>query len=137
LSSFDHSHQIRYNFNVIILGHPLIPPLLQIFNLKALSKMQISFLVLFTAMVAVVKPAFTSRRVTCIPNSLESHHLGHAHDINTGDLFVGGLVKHAGLKIPGGSGCIPEWDQKGSGVGPGPLDHSVPAGAPRKDYTKA
>jgi hypothetical protein len=91
--------------------------------------MQLSFLLLLTAVAAVVKSAAIEKKVACTPNSLEALHLGHGHDINTGDLFVGGLVKHAGLKIPGGSGCIPEWERKGSAVGPGPLEHSVPAGA--------
>jgi hypothetical protein len=91
--------------------------------------MQLIFFLLLTTIAAFAKSAVIHSRVACVPNALERLHLGHAHDINTGDLFVGGLVKHAGLKVAGGSGCIPEWDRIGSAVGPGPLDHAVPAGA--------
>ncbi|KAF2434712.1 hypothetical protein EJ08DRAFT_646185 [Tothia fuscella] len=60
---------------------------------------------------ALANPSLLSRRADCTPNPTETYHLGHGHDINTGDLFVGGIVKHAGLKVGGGSGCIPAWDR--------------------------
>jgi hypothetical protein len=90
-------------------------------------KMQLTFLLfLFTAMTTLASPVFIEKRVPCTPNALETQHLGHGHDINTGDTFVGGIVKHGGVKVAGGSGCSPAWVNKGNSVGPGPLHNSKP-----------
>jgi hypothetical protein len=44
-------------------------------------------------------------------NAAEKLHLGHGHDINTGDLNTGGKTVHSPLKFPGGSGCKPAWPE--------------------------
>ncbi|KAF2404300.1 hypothetical protein EJ06DRAFT_526383 [Trichodelitschia bisporula] len=73
---------------------------------------------MWTPYILLLFAATAFAQKSCQPNSLEKVHLGHGHDINTGDLYQGGRVVHAGLKLPGGSGCLPDWEKDGPKTAP-------------------
>jgi hypothetical protein len=82
------------------------------------------------AMAMASRPALR-KRDGCTPNKLEAFHLGHGHgtsfpgllmsacyglicntDVNSGDVKVKeGSIEHLGLKVPGGTGCKPDWSK--------------------------
>jgi len=53
-------------------------------------------------------PTGASTSGSCTFSANEKSNLGHNHDVNTGQLLVGGKVVKGAPKI-GGSGCSPAW----------------------------